>query len=190
MAGNSGFYGWSHTEPPSIMLLRKVVVGVHTPAVAPSPLLIPAIPSWPGNLIIDITARGDSAALFVNASLQFNGDGGANYDYNGFTVAAAMATDTDTYGTTSARIGLITAATATAGRFGTVRAVVHEYANPLMHKAIQSSCNLSMGSSSGNLQLRKYIGMWTSLSPINSIGIVLSAGNFAAGSIIKIYNEP
>lgn len=190
MTGNLGFYGWTHARPPSTDLLRKIVVGVHTPSPTPSPLIIDGIPQSYSDLRLHIFGRGDTAANQAFVSLQFNYDGGANYDFQGLVVTASAGSDTETFGTTSMRMGLITAASATANRVGTMRIVIPEYTNSLWHKLVHSTGGGSLLSSSTGIQIRDYIGVWRSTMPITSIGIVLNAGSLVAGSVIKLYGEP
>jgi hypothetical protein len=133
------------------------------------------------------SARGTEAATSTNMNLTFNGDTGANYDRqllsgNATTVAAAEA-----LAATSAAIGSVTAASATADMAGTGVLRIFDYRGTTFQKGGVSNENLRRATTSGNTFTRQFSIGWRNTAAITSVTITLAAGNFVAGSKFSLY---
>jgi len=141
------------------------------------------------NLRLLIAGRGDTAATNITIALQASGDAGSNYDWGGMFSAATVSAEAETFGASAARIGLLPAATATAGRMGTVEVRIPSFTNTVFHKALSSTNSVALSSTSTNLQLHQFVGVWRSTAAVTSLTITASAGNFDVGTYACLYGE-
>jgi len=146
------------------------------------------IPAAYSKLIIDLYGRGDTAAGVVRIDVNFNADGGANYDYI-FTYSRAVSTliTFEAFAQISGFSTYIAAATSAASVFDAARLEIPAYANAqaqkvcLTHGAYQSSrVGSSMGVSTGST-------WWRSTAAVNQITLTPAAGNFAQYSTCRLY---
>lgn len=141
-----------------------------------------AIPQTYKHLQLVWQARGTTVAATTACTLLFNGDTGANYDYevifgNVNTPTAALSTaDTNLDGF------LIPAASATAGSAGAGDASIPYYAGTTFWKQILLR---EVAVKEGLAIFRG--GNWRSTAAINRITVTVAAGNFAAGSRMTLY---
>jgi hypothetical protein len=134
-----------------------------------------------------VSGRGDTAAVAANVQLQFNGDTGSNYDWQYFLAQNTSITGGATLTSTSAFIGQIPAATATAGVGGGAQATIHNYAGTALQKDGVFQANGKDGTGATNIVQWNGGFNWRSAAAINSIKVTLGAGGFVDGSIITVY---
>jgi hypothetical protein len=154
-----------------------------------------AIASWDvsgisqayNHLEIIVNARGDTAATNTGLELRFNNDSAANYDYQHVKGIAALTVAAEFLGLTSAEIGAVSAATATADISGFVKATVSDYASSTFRKQIISQSATQTGVTSGTLSIFNILNAWRSTAAVNRITVFPAAGNFIAGSRLTIY---
>lgn len=142
--------------------------------------------SW-RNLEVRISGRGTAGGTSGPISVQFNGDTGANYDYQQIESFGA-GTDINQYvGVTAFRIGLFPYSAATAGRVGSLIARFFDYADAVFAKSIMSQFSCFIGTGATNIGAGIYGGGWRSSAAINSIRLFMDSGNFEDGSIVSLY---
>ena len=146
------------------------------------------IPATFAKLVIDLYARGDTAAVNVGLNLTINNDGGANYDYF-FTNAPISATWTSGEGVaaTSIRAVYIAAANAPAGTFDLANIEIPQYANASGQKVMSSEYTHKDNTTTGNLYRGVAAGWWRAKTAISRVTLTPSAGNFAQYSTARLY---
>lgn len=135
------------------------------------------------DLRVIVRGRGTAVAASVNVALQFNADTGANYDRqrvgttNGSTASAAGAT-----GQSSMILGNIPAASATAGNAGNVDIRIYDYIGTTFFK------NAAAVETFRAIDVNVFSGTWfAAAAAITQIDVILSSGNYAAGSVVSLY---
>lgn len=178
-------YGMDGGSAPALMLLDEVVTSGSQANVAFS-----SIPSGYRDLIVRVRGRSDAAGVTnAQALIQFNGDTGANYStesYFAFDVAGSGAQLT---GQTSAAVGFLPAATATAGHSGFCDVRIADYEGTTFFKALVSTFAASLGTASFSQGVGNFSGQWLSAAAINAVEVILSAGNFVDGSVVSLYGQ-
>jgi hypothetical protein len=146
------------------------------------------IPGTYSKLILDLYARGDTAATSVGVNLTFNNDGSSIYDYVQDSVghSAVLATAEGLSGT-SIRIGSIAAASAPASAFDGFRVEVPGYAITNGHKVLTSVGTTKKAATTGNILIIQASGWYRSTNAISRITFTPSAGNFAQYSTARLY---
>lgn len=149
-----------------------------------------SIPQTYRHLEISWTARSDAAGNNVDVLGQFNGDTGANYDYehlylNGASPAAL--TGAEGIGATATRLGEFTAAGPSAGQAGVGRIAIPNYAGSAFWKNADYSSSFRIGTATGQFFKNVGAGFWRSTAAITSIKLFPSVGNFIAGSVFSLY---
>lgn len=142
------------------------------------------------HLLVVAYLRGDTVAVSTNAMLRFNGDAGANYDYQLLDGSAATASAGEAFAQTSLTAGLAAAASAGANLFSAHHITIPHYAQASNNKAASINSALKTGTASGNLVCRAVAGFWRSNSAITQVSLTPAAGNFVAGSRVTIYGVP
>lgn len=149
---------------------------------------VQGIPALGVDLEFRLIARGDTAAATVTCGVTLNNDTGANYDNQQmFSNAATMAAAELFGGASLAPNASIVAASAGAGLFGYIAGVVFGYASATFNKVAELTYTTKTGTASGNLTFRKHACFWRSSSAVNRITFTPSAGNFAAGSRLRVF---
>lgn len=164
--------------------------GVSTFTFAPNPL-----PTTFRHLLIEYTGRSDSAAANVFVQLRFNNDSTANYDWDDFFTGTSGASPTteESLGATFIRIGIISAATNTAGYFGFGEAKIINYQGTSSNKGVFSRGGWGESNATG-AAARIFLGgfgKWrTTNTAVTRLDVSLSAGNFVAGSLFTLWGIP
>jgi len=147
-----------------------------------------SIPQVYSSLQLLINARGSAAVASVEVRAVFNSDAGANYDYSRASWTKAASATLHAEGQTSALLGLIPGASATAGLSGSISTYFPAYRIPAdLHRLCLSEGYLQTGITTGLLIPSLSMIHWRSTTPIDSITLSLSSGNFVAGSIFYLY---
>jgi hypothetical protein len=146
------------------------------------------IPAGFKDIELDIIVRGDDAAQNLNLYLQANGDTSSIYDwvsYGGNTAAwspAATKDDSHVY------LGWMPGAGAPANQASSLRVELPGYENTTFNKMIRSRTGLRHNNVvASNLFMGHSEGWYRSLSAITSITLTPAAGNFAAGTVVRVY---
>lgn len=139
------------------------------------------------HLMMTIYARSDTAAAAANMFLQFNGDTGANYDYQDLSGNAASPAAVESFGLASgAYVGNCPANTAGANLFGSSQVFIPNYANSSNNKQAICFASNKVGTTSASIAVHLIGPAWRSNAAINRITLV-TTGNFVAGSRFTIH---
>jgi hypothetical protein len=115
--------------------------------------------------------------------MRFNGDTAANYDYQALVGAAAAASATSSGSATSFRVGSTVGGLGTAGHWGQGWIEIFDAFNTVKMKTFIAACYSYDGGSAITEEMDG--GNWhTSASPITSITLFPSAGNFATNCLV------
>lgn len=127
--------------------------------------------------------RGDTAAASTTCILRFNGDSGANYDFQRNSASAAAAAISEAFGQTSIECTpTMPANTATANVFSMIMLDIPFYALTANNKLVHVKHISKIGVATTNLREGGVAGFWRSSAAITQITLIPGAGNFAAGS--------
>ncbi len=133
-------------------------------------------------------ARGDEAAISSTLGMRFNGDTGANYDSERMQAFGSTATATEGLAATSANIGTVTAASGTgAGMSSSGVISILDYLGTVFQKNGIAIAAIHRATSTGNTGQQTLGFAWRNTAAISSITILLSGGNFVAGSKFSLY---
>lgn len=153
---------------------------------APNPL-----PTVFRHLLLEWYAKGDNASTFVNLLMRFNNISTATYDYQFISAGAAVVSGGEALAQTSLRIGDIPAGNATANYFGQGDARVKHYQGAVGNKLVIANANYAFNDLTGNTFVQTWGGKWrTAATPITRLDLLLSAGNFVAGSLFTLWGLP
>jgi len=143
------------------------------------------------DLEVRIRGRGTKPAVAnVDIRMRFNGDTGANYDTeivqgNGSTASAFGAV-----GETSAFVGNLAAATATANVADAIKAEVFDYRGTTFQKAALCRSSLKVGTAAiANLYTLASSNYWRSTAAITQIDVFPSANGFVDGTVVSLYGQ-
>jgi len=156
------------------------------PLAAPQPTAtLPVSGSLPQNYRharIKWQARCDNASA-QTVGVQFNGDTGANYEFG--LVETSGTIQASGTGQTSVRVGIVPGTGAAAGRVSGGFIDIENYSDTTFFTTLNAMCQR------GDSLVGEYdSGNWLSTAAVTSITIMLSAGNFIAGSVFTLYLEP
>lgn len=150
-----------------------------------------SVPATFAHLLLMLYLRCDDVATITGANIRFNGDTGANYDFQYASGSAAAVTATESFGATAGQCGLAPAASAAANLFGVAYVFIPHYAAALNNKAWKFQTITKFGTASGNITTREGGGFWRSSAAINQVTVVDSGGgNFVAGSRATLLGLP
>lgn len=147
------------------------------------------IPGTYKKLTLEFAIRSTQAAAAVNGKINLNGDTTAgNYRYTehfayGTTTVGANGGD-DCIFTTG-----ISGGSAPAGSFSTGKIEIIQYANTNFNKQVGYSGNHRRDASSLFEITYRASVEWENTAAITQVDIVLSAGNFETGSVLRLYGE-
>lgn len=157
-------------------LIQEVVLGASAATIS-----LANIPQTYRDLRLVMQTRGDTAATNFEVRMQFNGDTGANYTRTLWDSPSTGLADTQAF----FGIATLAGATASANQAGSVMTTIPNYTATTFFKDVFSSAReVSLIRESANG------GTWSSLAAINSILLFPSAGNFVAGTTVRLYGEP
>ncbi|MGH2962310.1 MAG: hypothetical protein ACRDL3_08975 [Solirubrobacterales bacterium] len=142
---------------------------------------------WSHLMLATMGRSSQAASTLESVNARFNNDGAANYDQQDIRGTGASATATEGLAGTSIAIGQVPAASAPANVFGPTLALIPSYAHATPQKAMVALGGLKWGTTTGTLRFRAAAGFWRSAAAINQITLLLSAGNFAAGTRVTLY---
>jgi len=140
------------------------------------------------DLRVEIFARGDTAATSTAVTMRINGDSGANYNFEQIRANGAAAGGTSSTGQNSGNVLLnMPANTGTANVFANTSLRIDNYTAIVGFKTwVATGFDLI-----SNLpQFDGYAGWWASQVAVTSLSFTPAAGNFAAGTTVRVYGEP
>lgn len=149
-----------------------------------------SIPGTFRHLLLVVYGRTDEAATSSTLLARFNNDSGANYDYQLDAGTGSTAQAVESQGQTSARIGSLPGASASANLFGVCDLRVLHYANSANNKAALSVYGLKWGTSSGQMIAANGAQFWRNNAAIDRITILPGSGNLVAGTVATLYGLP
>lgn len=160
-----------------------------------SSISIPNIPQNYRDLVIEVQARGDTAGgglgNSVDVGFQVNGDTTANYDWTNQIEYVSGAAGYEAIGATAAFVAKVSSLGAAANMAGSFRCVIPNYSiNTGFHKGMASNGESRLGTSASQQYATTGSGRWRSAVPITSLLLLPVAGNFLAGTTVRVYGEP
>lgn len=181
--------GWATGDIVTAAEFKKTAGSVFdtTLGASAATIDITGISATYAHLMISIYARGDNASATSVASIQFNGDAAANYDYQQLQGLAAAAGAAETFAATSAPVGVIPANSAGANLFGTCEVFIPHYAGSTNNKQTVAINAYKTGTTTGLVGVEMFGAGWRSTAAINRITLLLSAGNLVAGTRVTIH---
>ena len=173
---------------------RKIKVGTLTGQVkiaetllgsAAASISFSSIPATFRHLLIVLAGRTDRASVTRDTVLlRVNSDSGANYDRQDLAAQNTTVTGSQSLAATSADVGTLAAANATAGRSGVLRLLIADYAGTTFWKSFVSESAAMDGG--GNLIPRG--GQWKSTAAIDTVAFTTAgAANFLTGTLASLY---
>ena len=158
-----------------------------TLAVAAANFDVTGIPATKNHIVFALFARGDTAATNTGVNMRFNGDSGANYDWDEQRANTSAVATSGNVAQTSVQVGQVAASTAPANCAGLVRAEIMFYTNGTYFKNGVSQVYYRDGTGATNQNVREVGYQWRSTATINQITLIPAAGNFDAGSKLMVY---
>lgn len=131
--------------------------------------------------------RGTEVATSSTITLRFNADTGANYDLERVQGSATTASAAEVIAGTSINVGTITAASGAANQAASGEIVIYDYRGTTFQKNITSMVVCKRADSTANILQQSFGGAWRNTAAITSITLLLSAGNYVAGSKFTLY---
>jgi len=149
---------------------------------------ITSIPQGYASLLLVLEGRSDAATTNTAAYCQFNGDTGANYDYQqmqaggtGVSASNALATATGFV------LGNIIGNTGPAGVSTLFYVDIPNYSRTTWQKQAFCRNSLRRGTTAGDTFVTDWAGWWRNAAAITSMHLWLSTGNWMAGSRATLY---
>jgi hypothetical protein len=129
-----------------------------------------------------VIRRCSAAATVVSVQMQFNGDGGGNYDTQLIQGASSSASALGSFGQTSSTAAQLTGSTATASWAGGGELRIYDYKGTTFMK-VGNGTSSQLGASA----LDVWSIQWRSAAAINSVKLFPTSGNFVDGSVVSLY---
>jgi hypothetical protein len=160
-------------------LIEEIVVG----SAGASTVTFSQIPDDAGDLEIVFAARSTNASNDVSWRVRMNGDSGASsYAFerrNRFD-------NTEDLSASQIDIGGIPGATAPAGSFGVGNVFISNYADPNRFTSLVSLTGYSLAATAIT---NHSTGQWKSNAAVTSLEFAPNAGNFAEGTVFRLYRK-
>jgi hypothetical protein len=166
-----------------------VLIATSTPA-GVGTVTFASIPNTYRDLQVRVRGAGAAAASFVNVGVQFNGDAGANYDFQENVTNNTTPGGSANVAQTSVAIGYLPAASGVANLGGGAEATIFDYAGSTLFKDVLALKGVRLSGSASGYFAGMVWGSWRNSNAITSVTVVLSSGAFAAGSTVSLYGIP
>lgn len=145
------------------------------------------IPQTYRHLLLVVYGRNTNAVADDYVYIQFNGDTGANYDYQHAIVANSTPGNTAVMLDTRIRIGdLAGASSSRSTQPGMAKAFIPHYAGSTFEKIVKAEGFATYSTSSG-VDVMQNGGGWRNTAAITSITVLPATNNFKAGSLFTLY---
>jgi len=167
--------------------IAEVLLGADAASVSFS-----SIPQTYRHLILMCYARITESVTNDYMYLQFNGDTGANYDYQHSIMGGSSTSFSSTYGQTQGRCGDLAGATSTRSTsVGMAEILIPHYAGATFDKAwLSRGGDVYLQAGSNGTSTGLWGGNWRNTAPLTSITLLPAANNFKAGSLFTLYGIP
>lgn len=159
-----------------ILLAENTPTGTGTTTFA-------SIPGTYKKLTIEFSIRSTQAADKVDGRIQFNGDT-TDGNYRRVSLTGIMS-----FPDCKLLSGLVSAANAVANVFTTGTISIIQYANTSFYKSAFWNGSYAYDGSADYFYMDNTGVSWHNTAAITDIALVLSAGNYAAGSVLRLYGE-
>ena len=136
------------------------------------------------NLQVTLLGRSTNAGAIIT-TLRFNNDSTAVYDMQTERAAAAVVSGGESLTQTSLQFGSMPGSGATAGRPGLATVFIPGYTRGFS-KIFRSESSRVDGTSSGNVILDTFTGVWRPTSAITRITLLPGAGNFDENTVATL----
>lgn len=147
-----------------------------------------SIPATYNHLLIEVQVRGAVAATLVEFWLRFNGDVGANYDWQHLQGNATAVAGGESFAQTKIRaLAGVAGATSTAGVADIATIRIPNYRRTTFQKSAITNGGLKRGTATGDLYSQQSVGWWRSTAAITQVTILPDSGNWLAGSVAVLY---
>jgi hypothetical protein len=188
MASAAGASAWGYSG--AVQLAQIAPLGAVAAAMA-----FTAIPQTFRNLLLQVDARGDTAAANTGLNIRFAASGvsydsGANYDFQTLYASGATPGAFEAFAQTSLAPISVPAASAAAGLSGGGCGIIENYAGTTFEKRTVVNMVRKQGTAAADLRVALQVGYWRNTSPIVAIQLFPTAGNFAVGSTATLYGLP
>lgn len=151
-------------------------------------LTVSSIPQNYTDLQVVVVGRSTVGSGGANILMQMNGDSGTNYDWQLVQAFNGAPAGGSGNGVTSAQVGAVPGAAATASRPGVARIYLPMYAGTTFDKTGTSECgDTNSVAASNGIQL--YMLNWRPATPaaVTSLTLSVNTGNWVAGSQVFVY---
>ena len=148
-----------------------------------------SIPATYRDLEVRVRGRGTKTATLVDIRIRFNADTSGNYD--GETQQANSTTNSNFGGVagTSAYMGNIAAASATANVADMIEILIADYRGTTFQKACRYIATLKTGTAVGNLYNEVGSIWWRNTAAITQIDVFPSSNGFVDGTVVSLYGS-
>lgn len=181
--------GWATNDIVTAAEYKKSVGAIFDTTLGGSAasIDITSISATYANLMLSVYARGDNAATTTSVLMRFNGDAGANYDWQQLRGAAAVASAAEAFANTTLATGVAPGNTAGANLFGALDIFIPHYAGSTNNKTFVSVSCAKVGTTTGLILVDHFGGGWRSNAAINQITLLPTSGNFVTGTRATLY---
>lgn len=142
------------------------------------------------DLRVVVEARGDTAATQTILQMQVNGDTGNNYSSNLIQVSSILGVLSEVIAGAQWSTADIAAASSISNDPGIITVVIPDYSSTTFNKTFSSAGGVRLTTGTSNTRLMISFGVWASTAAVTSLLLKPTAGNFAAGTIVRVYGEP
>lgn len=165
---------------------------------ARSQILFQNIPQIYSDLELRVYAQSTAATTIAECALQFNGDIGANYDWQRWAASNSAGSASGQSLAVGISVGWMAGTSDLASGFSGIVATISNYTQATKDHAVvgDSEALIAASYAAGNTQRLTHGGMWHPVSPANIVSIrlfpaatntVTASGNFAVGSRFDLY---
>lgn len=140
-----------------------------------------SIPQTFTHLRLMVTGLNSSGTTVEGIFMQFNGDTGANYSWNGIqNIGSVVQSINSTSSQISIQIG-------SSDNFGNslVDATITNYTSTSLIKAVSAVGGIN--NPTFNAFTSQIFGAWSSAAAVTSLNLLLAGSTFATGSVISLY---
>lgn len=163
-------------------LITRTVVGVGGAA----SVTFSSIPGTYEDLRIVLMGRGEVATTNVQVLMRFNGDTGANYDWQKMFAAAAVEDGFGAVAQTGIDVAQLSAGTAPANAASQTIIDVLSYARTVFQKCVLGHYGIKEVTTNANYVMAT-AGWWRNTAAITSITLIPASGDFAEGTVASLF---
>lgn len=146
-----------------------------------------AIPAGYKDLIVTVVGQSEAVGASDDLCMRFNGDSGANYDYQ---TNSGNASWFFSQGVAAVKfiVGWLSGAGAGATRPSRSQIVIHDYAGTVWMKGYTAESGLSQGTAANQQWSGKFSGTWRNTAAITTLTFLSGSGSdLTVGTVIRIY---